>query len=73
MTNTLKLDVVDVTHENAIFLYIHEYYLDGELVGHSSYHAKGKYYKGVLEVGGKAVYAGSPEGIAWKLQKLLKL
>jgi hypothetical protein len=71
MKEELKLDIEDVTHENAIDLYRHEYYLEGELVGHSAYDSKGGYYKGVLETGGKAVYAASPEGIGWKLQKLL--
>lgn len=71
MEKELKIEIVDVTHENAVWLERHEYYLDGTLVGHSEYDKDAEVFRGALVVGGKNVYSGSPQGIAWKMQQRL--
>jgi hypothetical protein len=72
MKEELEIEIVDVTHENAITLQRHEYYFDGNLVGHSEYDNQAGVFRGALVSGGKNVYAGSPQGIAWKIQAQIK-
>lgn len=71
LMDELKIKIKDVSHENAVFLKRHEYYLDDELVGTSEYDTDARVYRGSLQSTSGTVYAGSPEGIAWKLQRKL--
>lgn len=73
MKEDLKITIEDVTHENAVWLKRHEYYLDGKIVGYSTFRKDDRVYVGAFDDPkyGKNVYAGSPEGIAWKMQKRL--
>ena len=55
--------------------YHNEYFLDGEIVGRSSYDKNQRLDVGVLEdrtLSKKNIYAGSPEGFARKIEKLLE-
>lgn len=69
----LKVHVNPVGKADGYEDYQNEYYDDkGYLIGHSSYDKKQGLHVGAMLQGGKNLYGKTPEGIAFKMQSLLK-